>query len=118
MKGTRLISIWLIFILVSCTDASIVSGLYNGKMYASDTLNVTITVSEVNKNYIKIDMIDSLDQQFIHFVSLTKTGNNAYDLDDNDPLGIAYLHGYYFEGFMNFYYSNGTTSYWVQSQKK
>jgi hypothetical protein len=86
---------------ISCSDAEIVSGVYKGRIYRTDTMNATATVEKINDSFIRIDVkADGAMNGYIEYAQLTKTADEAYDLRMNDDTTIM-ISGYYYENFLH-----------------
>lgn len=88
--------------VVSCSDAEIVSGVYKGRIYRTDTVNATATVVRINDSFVRIDVkADGETTGYIEYAQLTKTADEAYNLLLDDVLGGPILTGYYFENALH-----------------
>ena len=89
-------------LLFSCSDAKIVSGNYHGTLYASDTVEATIKIFEVNEGYIRLETTSpQMNQSYIDYAKLQKNSADAYNLYGANPSGGYHLTGYYYESFLH-----------------
>lgn len=125
MNRVILLLLCIPFILSSCSNAGIVSGNYSGKFYYTDTAvfytdtsDATVVISEVNKEFIQIDITNSQSLSFTNYAQLTKNADQAYNLVYNDPLGTESLSGYYYEGYVHFTYAKASIDYMFDGERK
>ena len=96
-------------LVVSCSDAEIVSGVYKGRIYRVDTVAATATVVGINDSFVRIEVkADNQSTGYVEYAQLTKAANEAYNLILDDVLGGFVLTGYYYENALhiNSYTSN------------
>jgi hypothetical protein len=92
----------VIFLLVSCSDAEIVSGTFHGKIYKTDTLEATVIVTKINDGYIRIYVTSALmNESYTEYAQLHKNAPEAYNLSLADVMGGYALTGYYYENFLH-----------------
>lgn len=97
--------IYLYFILLtSCSDAEIVSGNFNGKIYMTDTIDATAVVTAINDAYIRLEIGSPyLPQTYVEYAQLSKNNIDAYNLTLTNTLGETIFSGYFYEDFLHVY---------------
>jgi hypothetical protein len=105
-----LLIITLASVWVSCSDAEIIAGTYEGKIYRADTLNATAKILKVNDGYVQVEVMSpGMNEIYIDFAQLTKTAPDAYNLRLANDTGGYNFTGYYYEGYL--YVNSWTNGY-------
>jgi hypothetical protein len=105
MKPITYLVIFLLgAILNSCSDAEIVAGTFHGKLYASDTVNADVQVTQVNDGIIRLDVTSPmLNGGYVEYAQLRKNAENAFGLEwTSATSGSPELGGYYYDGYLVF----------------
>jgi hypothetical protein len=104
-------------LLASCSDAEIIAGTYQGKIYGTDTVNTTANIVKINDGYVRFEVVSpSLNVVYIDYAQLTKTAPDAYNLRLANDTGGFNFTGYYYEGFI--YANSWSNDYHFEGWKK